>query len=210
MTIYADQDPEHDNTYYGKGCKNSWGASGSNGSITPCPDSDAGGRFVTTFDNETQKNGTYYHFQAVTSGSGAATTGANANAPDTFCPLGWQLPYTGTGGAYYDKSRSWNYLFTTYGISYNDGAEPDENMIRSYPFSYTFAGRFVWTTGRLYYQSNNGNYWSSTSIGIQTTYSLGTWSPAVRTTEQNMKAYGNNVRCDYGISNQELSMASEK
>ena len=56
LTVYKDSGTNyqiHDHTYYGRGCKNSWGTDGLGGSQTPCADSDAGGRFLKTADNET-------------------------------------------------------------------------------------------------------------------------------------------------------------
>ena len=203
---YKDTVLAHDRTFYGKGCKNSWGTGGDGGSITPCNDSDAGGRFVKTADNETQKNGTYYDFQAVTVGNGSTITTDNTNSPDTFCPLGWQLPYSGTGGDYYDKSRSWRYLFNKYGFV---DSIAGSNNAKSYPLSYVYSGDFNWGTGRLYYQSNGGIFWPSTSYSSATAYNLGIWSNALRFTEKYGKLDGLPLRCDFDISILEkLSMAS--
>ena len=206
---YKDTDYSHDHTYYGRGCSNGWGSDGSGGSITPCADSDAGGRYVETADNETQKNGTYYNFQAASTGSGGAITTDNTNSPDTFCPLGWQLPYSGTSGDYYDKSKSWNYLLTTYSIELDDGTEVDASKIKSYPFSYVYSGYYYWTVGRLYHQSVNGYYWSSTIVSSTNAYLLYTWSSGIRPAYSNNKVLGITFRCDYRISILEkLSMAS--
>ena len=203
MTVapYKDGTVTNDHTYYGRGCKNGWGTSGEGGSQTPCADSDAGGRYVKTADNETQKNGTYFNYQAATSGTGGAMKTDNTNSSDTFCPLGWQLPYSGTGGDYYNKSRSWRYLFTRYDVSFNDGTAADATKIKSYPFSYVYSGRYYWSTGRLYLQSNNGHYWSSTVASSTNAYNLNTWSSGVRPADAHSKASGDAVRCDCRISN---------
>ena len=195
LTVYKDENATHDHTYYGRGCPNEWGTDGKDGSQTPCADSDAGGRYVTTADGETQKNGTYYHFQAATSGSGSALDEDNTNSPDTFCPLGWQLPYSGTGGDYYNKSKSWNYLFTTYSITFNNGTATDATKIKSYPFSYVHSGRYVWYTGRLYLLSNNGIYWSSTISGSIHSYDMTIWPSETRITDSSIKKNGMSVRC---------------
>ena len=200
MTVapYKDSARDHDHTYYGKGCKNGWGTSGEAGSQTPCADSNAGGRFLTTADNETLKNGTLYHFQAATVGTGAAIKTDNTNVPDTFCPLGWQLPYSGTGGDYYNKSRSLNKLLTAYSIAFDTGTAADATKVKSYPFSYVYSGNYNWYTGRLYYQNVSGNYISTTVVNEGGAYYLDTWSGAVKPASSVNKVQGNNIRCvDY-------------
>ena len=184
LTVYKDTNTAHDHTYYGNGC------AGGTGSTTPCDT-----RIVQTADDDSQKNGTYYHFQAATSGSGGAITTDNTNSSDTFCPLGWQLPYSGTGGDYYNKSRSWNKLFTEYNIAFGNGTATDATKIKSYPFSYVYSGDYNWYTGRLYNQSNDGNYWSSTAISSADAYNLNTWSSVVRPAYTLNKAFGNALRC---------------
>ena len=194
MTVYIDGNATHDHTYYGRGCKNGWGTDGDGGSITPCPDSDAGGRYVKTADNETQKNGTYYNFQAATVGAGGAMATDKTDSSYTFCPLGWQLPYSGTGGDYDDKSRSWNHLFKSYGLHIGDGTATDATKVKSYPFSYVYSGNYIWYTGRLYDQSSNGYYWSSTVVSSTNAYVLLTWSSVVSPAYTYNKARGYTIR----------------
>ena len=182
LTIYKDDTTGYqlrDHTYYGNGC------SGGDGSATPCST-----RIIQTADSENQKNGTYYHFQAATSGAGGAIEADNANSPDTFCPLGWQLPYSGTGGDYYNKPRSWNKLFTEYNIAFGDGTATDTTKVKSYPFSYVYSGYYGWGTGRLYDQSSIGFYWSSTVVSSTDAYDLSTSSSLVRPARTNNKANG--------------------
>ena len=197
LTIYIDSSNAHDHTYYGRGCKNGWGTSGEGGSQTPCADSDAGGRYVTTADNETQKNGTYYHYQAASVGAGGAMTTDNTVTPDTFCPLGWQLPYSGTGGDYYDKSKSWNKLFTSYSIGF-DSYESAANAtkVKSYPLSYVYAGGYYWSEGRLYYQNDTGFYWASTIRVSSVAYLLNTWRQGIRPSNAHNKTDGLVLRCN--------------
>ena len=197
MTVapYKDGIATNDHTYFGNGCNNSWGTDGLGGSIAPCPDSNAGGRIIRTADDEPLRNGTYYHFQAATSGTGGALSTQNTNAPDTFCPLGWQLPYSGTGGDYYNKSRSWRKLFDAYSITYNDGGSAQATKIKSYPFSYIYSGFYYWATGRLYAQNNAGAYWSSTTISNSAAYSLYTWSAVIQSSNTPGKAFGYTIRC---------------
>ena len=122
-----------DHTYYGNGCD----AFYENGSKTACSS-----RSTNTDDGETQDIGVYYSFQAASSGSGWQENIAdNTNAPDTFCPLGWQLPYGGTDGDYYDQSKSWRFLFGKFGFELTTTDSPF-NLFRKYPFSNIRAGRY--------------------------------------------------------------------
>ena len=183
LTIYTDTDTAHDHTYIGNGC------SDGDGSITPCES-----RIVQTADSEAQKNGTYYHFQAATSGTGGGVTTDKAIVPDTFCPLGWQLPYGGTGGDYDNKSRSWAKLFNTYSIAFSDGTTTDATKIKSYPFSYVYSGRYRWNKGLLYYQTRSGNFWSSTVASNTDVHNLGTWSSAIKPDSTDNKTMGYALR----------------
>ena len=195
LTVYRDTSYLHDHTYYGRGCKNSWGISGESGSQTPCIDSDAGGRYVTTADGETQKNGTYYHFQTASVGTGGAMTTDKTESPNTFCPLGWQLPYSGTGGDYDDKSKTWNHLFKSYSLHFGDGTSTDATTVRSYPFSYVNSGAYSWATGLLYLQSDYGRYWSSTLFSDSNVYSLRIGYSNVRPADIISKNFGVAIRC---------------
>ena len=198
LTIYIDNTSGwylRDHSYYGRGCGNGWGTGGDGGSQTPCADSNAGGRYIATLDGETQKNGTYYHFQAATSGAGGAIETDNANSPDTFCPLGWQLPYSGTGGDYYDKSRSLNYLFTTYGIRFVDETQADATIVGSYPFSYVLSGTYYWATGRLYLQNGGGYYWQSTNNNLPNSYLFHLGRNTVKPARPDNKSFGYALRC---------------
>ena len=190
MTVYIDGEVKHDHTYYGNGCKQSEYPQGEDGSITPCST-----RITQDGDGQNQKNGTYFNFQAANSGSGGSITTDNMISPDTFCPLGWQLPYSGTGGDYYDKSKSWNYLYTTYNIAFNDGTASDVTKVRSYPISYIYSGLFAWSTGRLYGLDKTGDYWSSNSGIDYLGYDLFIMTHLIHTAHTNGKARGFTVRC---------------
>ena len=191
----------HDHTYYGNGCTNTWD--------TTKPDDGYGGskyacstRIVKTADNESLVNGAYYSFMAASSGSGTSEiTALNSNTPDSFCPLGWQLPYSGTGGDYYDKSKSWRYLYTLYSISYNTGNPASSATIRSYPFSYIFSGEMIGYTSRLFKQDREGSYWSPTVYDLNSSFRMHVWANGDRTDEANSKSGYYNIRCDFEISN---------
>ena len=197
MTVepYRDETLTNDHTYYGRGCKNDWGTSGEGGSQTPCADSDAGGRYVTTADGETQKNGTYYNFQAATVGAGGAMATDKTDSSYTFCPLGWQLPYSGTGGDYDDKSKTWNHLFKSYSLNIGDGTATDSTKAKSYPFSYINNGFYHWRLGRLYHLRSNGYYSSSTVYNIDSVYRLSIWSVGLRPAGVDSKPIGFAIRC---------------
>ena len=190
LTTYIDNDDSHDHSYYGNGCPNSWGADGSGGSQTPCTT-----RIVPTVNDGNQKNGTHYSFQAATSGSGYSLATENTNAPDTFCPLGWQMPYSGTGGDYYNKSRSWRYLFDAYSITYDSESVASVTKLKSYPISYVFSGYFGWYTGRLYNLNAYGYHWSSTSTYNKHAFYLLVWSSTIKPSNLDRKAGGPTLRC---------------
>ena len=160
------KDPNISNihSYYGNGCPNEWGSDGTTGSTTSCET-----RLTTTFDGEYQKNGTYYNYQSSSLETGATLSTESSVIPDTFCPLGWQLPYSGTGGDYYDKSRSYKYLVNTYGIT---SSTQGNSALRSYPFSYILGGFYGFDQGRLYLLSTTGAgfYWSNTVSSTANSY----------------------------------------
>ena len=157
-----DNNRSNDHTYEGNGCQSPWGNDGDGGSLVAC-DTD----LVQTYDEETLSIGTYYNFQAATSGTGGGITNDNTNSPDTFCPLGWQLPYDGTGGDYYDKSRSWEYMFGSYNYA------KDQSGARgamSYPISTFLTGWFSLTRGKLYEMNMLGYYQTITNKNGHTNY----------------------------------------
>ena len=177
----------HDYTYYGNGCP---GEAADGGSTKACST-----RIIATHDGENLNGGTYYNFHAVSSGNAVTTATENANTPDTFCPLGWQLPYSGTGGDYYDKSRSWRLLFTTYSINFNTGTHADAVIIKSYPFSNVYSGDFNWETGRLYGQTIDGIFWPSTIQSASGVYRMSTGWGGIRTDGLDSKNAGFAIRC---------------
>ena len=188
-------------TYYGNGCPNTWDDSkpGHGGSSEACST-----RIVSTFDGENQKNGTYFTFNAAASGSGGTSLATNnANSPDTFCPLGWQMPYGGTGGDYYNKSRSWKYLLSIYNITIGAdlGGGP---AVMSYPFDIIPSGALNIANGYLLEAHENGvsgsaNHWLSTMTNRQNSDKLQVWWNTVDI-RYFFKSYGLAVRCDCRIS----------
>ena len=179
LTVYADNETGHDHAYYGNGCPGSQ----TEGSKTPCST-----RLVDTLDGETLKNGTYYNFQAATSGTGGTLEPDNTNSSDTFCPLGWQLPYGGTGGDYYDKSKSGKYLLVQYGAW--DNVEGMKMLI--YPLSFIRAGGYNWEIGTLNNFGSVGYYSTNTNYTWRSIYRISTASFKYVT---DPKAFGNLLRC---------------
>ena len=193
-THILDGNLSHDHTFYGNGCENEW-------KNTP-PDYNGSGkscstRIVQTKDSENQKNGTYYNFQAATSGVGSTLSTDNANSDDTFCPLGWQLPYSGTGGDYYNKTRSWKFIFGKYTIQSNSSGA---TKLMSYPISYVSSGNFNWSSGGLFSQGVLGLYWSSTSISSTNTYRMVHSASSINDSDSGFRALGQAVRCILEIS----------
>ena len=156
---FGDPDWIHDYSYYGNGCPNEWVESLPNHgqSNVSCSSREI------QADDGNQKIGTYYNFSAATVHTNR-TLYENQNAPDTFCPLGWQLPYGGTGGDYYDKSRSFDYLIDEYGIEDLPSGLDREVAMMSYPFSLIHSGA-RWGDGLLGGVTVFGYYLSSTAAG---------------------------------------------
>ena len=181
---------ERDHTYYGLGCPNPWATSdGSDGSDIPCTST---GRIIKEMDGQDQTIGTFFHYQAATAGTGGAMSTQNTNSSDTFCPLGWQLAYSGTGGDYYDKSKSWKYLFEKYGIT-NDRTGSDK--LHSYPFSLIYSGYYHWYTGRLYRTNTTGYWWSPTINSGFAGYDSQTWVGGFAASQGATKPSGYAIRC---------------
>ena len=89
------------------------------------------------------------------------------------------------------KIVSWSYLFTQYGYGNNqDGG----TGVHTYPLDYVDSGRYYWGTGRLYYQGNNANLWSSAIVSSTDAYSLRTRPTVVLPAESTIKDLGAALR----------------
>ena len=186
LTVYIDSNRANDHTYYGNG--------GYGGATTP-----GSSRIATTKDNEDQINGVYYNFKAATSGTGDSISTDNTNSPDTFCPLGWQMPYGGSGGDYYNKSRSWKYLLTSYGFNF----EESSTGITSYPISLVLSGYFLWRTAKLFSLNESATYHSETNTNNNGSYRIivnkNGWS-SMSTGGGHEKTEGHAIRCSSKFS----------
>ena len=183
---YKDLDWGHDHSYYGNGCPNEWtDSSGESGSAHSCST-----RVIKLYNYEELLNGTYFNYKGLTAGDQNGRD--NANSPDSFCPLGWQVPYGGTGGDYYDKSKSLKYLLNTYG--YGADQTGQEGIIK-YPLSNTYAGYYHWNSGRLYYQEILSNLSTLTTNAGDKYYLSEIYSPDHFTQLSFKKALGSTIRC---------------
>ena len=146
----------NDGTYYGNGCPNPW----NNDVPTTYGGSDVScsSRLIETNDGETQSIGAYYNYPAAVAGLSIQETVADTSAPNSFCPLGWQLPYRGTGGDYYEQSKYWDYLLSTYHLILYDVA--DGIKFGSYPLSFVRSGFYRFNIAYLFDQGILGRYWS--------------------------------------------------
>ena len=174
----------HDHTYFGNGCPNSTTEGGSTKACST--------KLVQTMDGETQEIGSIYNFQAATSGSGSALEEDNTNSPDTFCPLGWQLPYSGTGGDYYNQSRSFAFLFNTYSLISDYSST---TKLRSYPLSYIYPGYYTWNEGKYYFQGTLGIYTTATTKYSSHSYVFNSWNAYIDYLNVYGKASGGELRC---------------
>ena len=90
------------------------------------------------------------------------------------------------------SSKSWSYLFTTYGYGDN---ESGSRGIRSYPTSYTYAGIYYWDAGKLYHQTLYGYYWPSSIASNSGSYYLFIDNTRLIKADRYNKRFGYILRC---------------
>jgi len=174
LANYLDTDATHEHTYFGNG---------SNYSQT------VGNTYqTTTYDGETQKIGTYYNFQAATIGTGAALTDDGEQAPDSFCPAGWQLPIGNTQNV----DKAFQKLLNSYSISNNSEGSA---AARKYPLSYLLSGSYYWGSGRLYDLGSSGNWWSGTFEEEGGAYGLDIYEDEIYADDNRSMGNGFPLRC---------------
>ena len=66
---------------------------------------------------------------------------------------------------------------------------------RSYPLSYVYSGSYYWDTGRLYYQTLRGAYWSSSIVSSTDSYYLYMYSTRLIKAGSFNKRLGVALRC---------------
>ena len=154
LTNYLDDNVTHEHTYFG------------NGNGPGFEKSTVGDDYQTsTYDGETQKIGTYYNFQAATIGSGASLTNNGDQAPDSFCPIGWQLAIGGNQ----NTNKAFKALLSSYSIANNNTGSIAG---RSYPLSYIYSGYYYWGSGKLSNLGGFGGWWSTTIKAEGSAYGL--------------------------------------
>ena len=67
--------------------------------------------------------------------------------------------------------------------------------VRSYPLSYVYSGYYYWGTGRLYYQTLYGAYWSSSIVSSTNSYDLYMYSTRLIKANSANKRSGSALRC---------------
>ena len=188
-------------TYYGNGCPNIWDSNNPpyyGGSQVSCSIRTVG---PSNGEFEEQDIGTYYSYISAIADPDSLDYELNEVAPDSFCPLGWQMPYGGSGGDYYDKSKSWKYLLDTYNLSISEDGKYNGLVFRNYPFNIIMSGHFYggsWSG--LFRTTNAGIYWSNTSKAATNAFRIYVWYDKLTTLDESAKNGMNTVRCDRRIS----------
>ena len=154
-------------------------------SMTPMADGTT--NEVISTDNNTYNAhylvGNLYQWNAATAGTDDTIT--NAEAKDSICPKGWQLPTSNN-----QNKGSFYLLLDKYGLnsSYNS------TTITQSPLYFNPSG-YV-DSGSLWYAGNSGYYWSSTAYSSASdAYYLGFGSGAVNPSFYNYRYLGQSVRC---------------
>ena len=136
--------------------------------------------------------GNYYQWNAATAGTGAAastatSTTGHAEATDSICPRGWQLPIADPNEP--DIDLSFYHLLDQYGLA----ANTNHGAIASSPLYLQYAGYLY--QGAIYQAGYSGHYWSSsTSTDGPVDLSL-YFSESVNPTDYALYADGFPVRC---------------
>ena len=136
--------------------------------------------------------GNYYQWNAATAGTGAAastatSTTGHAEATDSICPRGWQLPIADPNES--DIDLSFYHLLDQYGLA----ANTNHGAIASSPLYLQYAGYLY--QGVIYQAGYSGHYWSSsTSTDGPVNLSL-YFSESVNPTDYALYADGFPVRC---------------
>ena len=119
--------------------------------MTPMTDGDATDVISGNTYNAHYHVGNHYTWNAATAGTGGTIT--SANAKDSICPKGWQLPTSNNS-----NSGSFQALTNAYSISNNAAGS---TALASAPLYFVRSGSVG--SGSLWGAGDSGNYWSSTA-----------------------------------------------
>ena len=134
--------------------------------------------------------GNYYSWEAATAGTGHSHTSDGAEAPDSICPAGWQLPLSRSSNN--AVSGSFYNLLNQYGFTSSTGS--GANSITRAPLFFVRSG-YVYPTYYLVSAGDYGYYWSSVASSSSRAYTLAFASSYVYPSSNYNRCNGQSVRC---------------
>lgn len=116
---------------------------------------------ASSYDSGNIKYGVYYNWKAATAGSGSPGSNFDGqNVTSSICPKGWKLPRSDREGN--QNVNDFEKLTALYGGNDHIGGAPQGFAgLTASPLSFVLSGRH---SGKVYDQSHEGYYWSSTVI----------------------------------------------
>ena len=152
--------------------------------MTPMTDGNATDVISDNTYNAHYHVGNHYTWNAATAGTGGTIT--SAEAKDSICPKGWQLPTSNN-----TNSGSFGGLTAAYSISSNAAGS---TALVSAPLYFVRSGSVI--SGSLGFAGSDGNYWSSTASSTTSdAYYLGFYSGVVYPSVILSRYGGQSVRC---------------
>ena len=150
-------------------------------SMTPMEDGNATDVISGSTYNAHYLVGNLYQWNAATAGTGGTIT--SAEATDSICPKGWQLPTSNNS-----NSGSFQALMNAYSIG-NDSTKITQSPLYFNPSGYVYSGS-------LRFAGNLGYYWSSTAYSSTSrAYYLAFLSGLVNPSGYVSRYFGQSVRC---------------
>ena len=135
--------------------------------------------------------GNYYSWEAATAGTGHSYTSAGAEAPDSICPAGWQLPLSRSSNN--AVSGSFYNFLNQYGFTSSTGS--GANSITRAPLFFVRSGYVNPYNHSLDYAGKDGYYWSSVATSSSLASSLNFRSSNVDPSNSSYRYPGLSVRC---------------
>ena len=152
--------------------------------MTPMTDGNATDVISGNTYNAHYHVGNHYTWNAATAGTGGTIT--SAEATDSICPKGWQLPTSNNS-----NSGSFQALTNAYSISSNTAGS---TALVSAPLYFVRSGSVY--SGSLRDAGYGGRYWSSTAYSSTSdAYDLSFASGGVNPSYDDYRYYGFSVRC---------------